>query len=194
MKPILTDICWTLYSSNTTFDFMDATIRDEGYRRLRRWSKNPIVRRLNILLLRLTRHDLIRERALRYLERQYSSKEIEQMAEHFVHEELATRKIKPAWDTIKGREVVLVSGTIPPIARAVAKEIGATKVYAGDIFKQQVQNAYAQYDILTDNLSDIELVRRAEQATIITYGNRKRWQQLLQNKQVTYIDRTAARY
>lgn len=193
MKLILTDICWTLYSSNTTFDFLDATIEDEGYKRLRRWSKNPIVRRLNILLLRLTHRDFVRERALRYL-KVYSEQEIEMRAERFVQEVLSQRKIADVWKVIEGREVVLVSGTIAPIAKAVANETGATAVYANDIFKQQVKGAYEQYDIITDNLSDIELVQNADEAVIVTYGNRDKWEKQLKNKRVKYIDSTTGRY
>lgn len=193
MKPILTDICWTLYSSNTTFDFLDATIEDDGYKRLRRWSKKPIVRRLNILLLRLTHRDFVRERALRYL-KVYSEPEIEMRAERFVQEELSQRKIADAWKVIEGREVVLVSGTIDPIAKAVAKETGATAVYANDIFKQQVKGAYEQYDIITDNLSDIELVQNADEAVIVIYGNRDKWEKQLKNKRVKYIDSKTGRY
>lgn len=193
MRPILTDICWTLYRSNTTFDFLDATITAPGYHRLRRWSRNALIRRLNIVWLRLTGHDAIREKALRYLN-VYSPEQVEVMADRFVREVLSEKKIQASWDTIADREVVLVSGTIPPIARAVARVIGTDKVHAGDIFKRHIRHAYPYYDIITDNLTDIPLVRDAEEATIILYKNQSRWQKALQGKKVHYIEAETERY
>lgn len=193
LTPILTDICWTLYRSNTTFDFLDAVIEADGYRRLRRIARHPIVRLINLLILRLTHRDMIRHWALRYL-RTYSDEQIAELARQFVRQDLSGKKIDAAWEVLRGRRIVLVSGTIPPIAQAVAEEVGAVAVYAGDIHKRKVQSLYDTYDIITDNRSDIALVRRARHATIVTYGNQNWWQNVLGTKEVDYIEGQTERY
>lgn len=176
-RPIVVDICWTLYRSNTSFDFLDHVVQDPGYLRLRRLMRRPIVRKANLLLLHLTHRDLIRAMALRYL-RPWSEDKIHQMAERFVATELETKRIEAVWSLLPERDIILVSGTITPIAEAVGKRLGAKKIYSGDIFKQQALNELSDYDIVTDNLSDKELIRKAHHAYIVTYGNRARWEHL----------------
>ena len=107
--------------------------------------------------------------------------------------------------------IVLVSGTLDIIARTVAHQIGAEAYYATEmIYKDNVFTGkirdllltkssalpqYRDYDIITDNLTDIDLVRKARQATIILYNNRPRWDALLStDANITYIEATRQRY
>lgn len=190
--PIVVDICWTLYRSNTTFDFLDYAVRNPGYLRLRRWMRYPLVRKANLLLLRLLHHDILRARALRYLN-QWSEEEIDQMAERFVSTQLETKRIEKVWDLLHKRDIIIVSGTISPIAEAVGQRLGAKKIYSGDIFKKQALTELTDYDIVTDNLSDKELIQKAHHAYIVTYGNRQRWDRM-QLTNAEYITDEATRY
>jgi len=190
--PIVADICWTLYRSNTTFDFLDYTIQDEGYIRLRRWMKKSMVRWANLLMLKLTHRDLLREKALLYLGK-LSEEEIKKRAEDFVNIELEQKRILPVWEQIAGREVILVSGTIMPIAEAVGMRIGATKIYSNDIFKKAALQELTDYDIVTDNLLDEGLIRKAHHAYIVCYGNQDRWNKT-RLKNIEFITDEANRY
>lgn len=191
-RPILVDICWTLYRSNTTFDFLDHVIQHPGYLRLRHWMHIPLIQKANLLLLNLLHRDLLRTRALRYLN-QWTKEEICQMAEDFVNTQLESKRIEEVWKLLPGRNIIIVSGTIPPIAEAVGRRLGAQKIYSGDIFKREALDELTDFDIVTDNLSDAKLIRKAHQAYIVTYGNQERWKRLhLINTK--YITDEATRY
>lgn len=191
-RPIVVDICWTLYRSNTTFDFLDQVVQDSGYVRLRRWMRHPFIRRINLLLLKLFHHDILRARALRYMN-QWSEEEICQKAEQFVHTQLETKRIEKVWNLLHERDIIIVSGTIRPIAEAVARRLDAKKIYSGDIFKKQALAELTDFDIVTDNLSDKDLIRKAKHAYIVTYGNQDRWKRMhLTN--IEYITNEETRY
>lgn len=173
---ILVDICWTLFYSNTTYDFLH--IRGN---------------RLNSLLFKLFGCDIVRSRAIRRF-RQLPEEEQAARAERFYTDYLVPRKIEPVWQMIQGKPVVLVSHTMDIIAETVARHIGA-KAYHSLPDKQEVLTLYNDYDIITDNLTDIELIRHAKSATVITYNNCERWLKILpRDINVTFIDATERRY
>lgn len=175
-RTILVDICWTLFYSNTTYDFLQ--IRGN---------------RFNSLLYKLFRYDAVRSRAIRRFE-QLPEAEQETRVERFYTDYLEPRKIAPVWALIEGKEVVLVSQTMDLIARTVAMHIGAKAYYATQ-HKEEVLAHYADFDIITDNLSDIELIKHAKHATIITYNNRARWEKNLpKGINVTFIETGREKY
>ncbi len=159
-RTILVDICWTLFYSNTTYDFLH--IRGNKF---------------NSLIYKLFGIDLVRSRAIRSFE-QLPADEQQARAERFYTDYLEPRKISPVWQMIDGRNIVLVSQTMDIIAKTVAKHIGATTYHATQ-HKEEVLSLYRDFDIITDNISDLALIRHARQATIITYNNRSRWEKLL---------------
>ena len=108
-------------------------------------------------------------------------------------------------------DLYIVSGTLDIIAETVARHIGADTFYATEMVygtngftgkfndllltKSSAIPHYNDYDIITDNLTDIELVRKAHKATIIAYNNRNRWAAFLPpDIDVTYIDAREQRY
>lgn len=159
-RDILVDICWTLFYSNTTYDFLQ--IKGNWW---------------NSLAYRFFRKDCVRSRALQQFNR-LSREEQQARAEQFYTNYLAPRKIEEVWQLIEGKEVVLVSQTMDVLAQTVARHIGAKAYYATQT-KEEVLAHYTDFDIITDNLSDIELIKRAKQATIVTYNNLSRWQKIL---------------
>ena len=159
-RTILVDICWTLFYSNTTYDFLH--IRGNKF---------------NSLIYKLFGIDLVRSRAIRTFE-QLPADEQQARAERFYTDYLEPRKISPVWQMIEGRNIVLVSQTMDIIAKTVAKHIGA-RTYHATQHKEEVLSLYTDFDIITDNMSDLPLILHAQQATIITYNNRSRWEKLL---------------
>lgn len=215
-KYILVDVCWTLFYSNTTFDFLDFAIKDIRYRRLRRIGRSWFGRKVNVLLYKLFGYDCLRSRGLQYLKGK-SRSELAAQAEQFYEVYLTPRRIEPVWEEIRNQKsegrsrIVIVSGTLDIIAETVARHIGAEACFATEtlygedgftgkfkdllLTKSSVLPHYEQYDIITDNLTDIDLVRSAHKATIITYNNRNRWTALLPpDQEVTYIDAREQRY
>ncbi len=175
-RPILVDICWTLFYSNTTYDFL----RIRG-------------NRLNSLIFRIFGYDYVRARALRKL-RHCTHERLLEHAEQFYTDYLKQRKIEPVWQLLEGREIVLVSHTMPVIAEVVAQHIGA-KAYHSKQNIHEVLALYNDFDIATDNLTDIELIRHAKSATIITYNNRSRWEKILpRDINITFIDTDRPKY
>ena len=206
----LVDVCWTLFYSNTTFDFLDFVVKDKGYKHLRRIGKSWLGQKTNVLLYKLFRYDLQRSCGLRYLKGK-SRSELEALAEQFYQEYLTSRRIEPVWQLLPKTNIVIVSGTLDIIAETVARHIGADAFYATEMVydandftgkfndllltKSSAIPHYDNYDIITDNLTDSELVRKAHKATIIAYNNRNRWAALLPpDIDVTYIDAREQRY
>ena len=175
-KTILVDICWTLFYSNTTYDLL-------GIR----------ANVLNSLVYRLFGIDLVRRRAVRRFQR-LPIDEQQARVEQFYTSYLEPRKIEEVWEIIEGKDIVLVSQTMGIIAQEVAKHTGA-KAYHTLQHKEELLTRYADFDIITDNTSDIPLILRARHATIITYNNRSRWEHLLPtNLNVTYIETGRNKY
>ncbi|MBQ7530716.1 MAG: haloacid dehalogenase-like hydrolase [Paludibacteraceae bacterium] len=212
----LVDVCWTLFYSNTTFDFLDFAVKDKGYRCLRRIGRSWFGRKINVLLYKLFGYDWLRSRGLRYLKGK-SRSELAAQAEQFYEEYLMPRRIEPVWEEVRsqksdvGSQIVIVSGTLDIIAETVARHLGAEAYYATEMVydansftgkfkdllltKASALPYYEHYDIITDNLTDIDLVRSAHKATIIVYNNKNRWAALLPPEQeVTYIDAREQRY
>lgn len=175
-RPILVDICWTLFYSNTTYDFLH--IRGN---------------RLNSLLYKLFGYDYVRARAIKKLSH-CSHEQMLERAEQFYTDYLESRKIEPVWQMIAGRDIILVSQTMPVIAEVVAKHTGA-KTFHSLQNKQDVLALYTDFDIITDNLTDIELIWHAKSATILTYNNLSRWEKILpKDKNLTFINTGKNRY
>ena len=156
----LVDICWTLFYSNTTYDFLH--IRGNKF---------------NSLIYKLFGIDLVRTRAIRAFNR-LPLAEQQTRVEQFYTDYLLPRKITPVWQMIEGKDIILVSQTMDLIAKTVAEHIGA-KAFHATPNKGEVLTHYADFDIITDNMSDLPLIRRAKKATIITYNNRARWERIL---------------
>ena len=175
-RPLLTDICWTLFYSNTTYDFLGI--------RPNKW---------NSLLYKLFRHDFLRSRAIRQFQ-SFNAEEQLARAERFYTDYLTPRKIAETWNQINGRDIILVSQTMEIIAKVVAEHIGAKQYFATQN-KSEILAHYTDFDIITDNISDLELIRHAHEATIITYNNRSRWKAILpRDINVTFIDTGKDKY
>lgn len=175
-KHILVDICWTLFYSNTTYDFLN--IKGNWW---------------NSLIYKLFGCDVVRNRAIHRFQT-YSREEQVALAEQFYDTYLEPRKIEQVWRLIEGQDIILVSQTMDIIAEVIAKHVGA-KAFHATQNKEEVLTRYTDFDIITDNISDLALIRHAKQATIITYNNRSRWEKILPpNTNVRFIDTGRNKY
>lgn len=175
-RAILVDICWTLFYSNTTYDFL-----------------HICGNKFNSLIYKLFGVDLVRSRAIRAFNR-LPVDEQQAQVEWFYTNYLLPRKIAPVWQMVEGQNIVLVSHTMEIIAKTVAQHIGAKTYYATQ-HKEEVLTRYTDFDIITDNISDLALIRHAKQATIITYNNRSRWEKILPpDTNVRFIDTGRNKY
>lgn len=200
----LTDICWTLFYSNTTFDFLDYMIHTPGYRCIRRIGNSQSGHFLNLLCYKIFRIDLQRTLCIRYL-RGYTRTELADKAEQFYCNFLSGKRIQKVWERLPEQNIVLVSGTLDIIAETVARHMQAEAYYASQLEydqdictgklcndflrrKAELVHTYPHYDVITDNTSDIRLVLHAEQAVIVVYQNKKRWERLTRHyPHITYI-------
>lgn len=206
------DICWTLFYSNTTLDFLDFCLsQDENYSRLKRRFRLPLMRQFNLLLFRLMGRDLFREKAVACLKGK-TREELLTEAERFYQQYLVPRKIDEIWDFLHDTHPVLLSGTLDIIAEVVALHIGAQNYHASPLLfdennrctgrfrdfllqKSSLADMPEVYDYCTDNLTDLPLVRSARRALIVEYHNQQRWQKHLTNKNnITYIHARTDRY
>lgn len=191
-RPLLTDICWTLYRSNTTFDFLDQIIISPHYRHIRRIFSTTIGKHINLLILKLFHFDLQRSLALRYI-RHIDNATLLEKARTFRDTYLEQRKNAEVFDTIQGRKIVLASGTIDVIAKVVAEQLHPIQAFSSRILKNQLLDRFTCFDIITDNTADIALIRKAHRAYIVVYDDLPRWQKLtkgLHNTQFIYVNGT----
>lgn len=209
---ILVDICWTLFYSNTTFDFLDYLLTNKSYHFIKVLFRLPLIKELNILIYKLTGKDIFRNICVKYL-RGYTHKELMHKAESFYNDYLEPRKIEEVWQLLnEDKEIVLVSGTLDIIAETVAQHLHATTYYASQLIynaeeictgkyqdfllnKSTIRESYRHFDIITDNLTDYPLVLQAGHTTIVEYNNQKRWQKRTHNlTNITYIHADRQRY
>lgn len=195
----LIDICGTLFYSNTTFDFLDYYIKDPKYIRLRKKMKNPIFLKTNNIIYRIFKYDYFRSNAISYL-KGIRKDTLKEMAEEFYDSYLSKRKNEKIWNIIASIEeqkipIILISGTISPIAEIVANDMNCLEISSPLEFKNNIctgkikkdnlrnkakalkeKNINPPYSIvITDNIADSKLFKHAKECIIICYGNRKKW-------------------
>lgn len=191
-RPLFTDICWTLYRSNTTFDFLDQIVISPHYRRIRRIFSTTMGKYINLLILKLFHFDLQRSLALRFI-RHIDNAPLLEKARTFRDTYLEQRKNTEVFDTIQGRKIVLASGTIDVLAQVVAEQLHPVQTYSSRVLKNQLLDKFTCFDIITDNTADIALIRKAHRAYIVVYDDLPRWQKLtkdLHNTQFIYVNGT----
>ena len=206
MPPLLLDICWTTYFSNTTFDFVDYVVKRKSYHLAHSVRKTRFGQVCSALLFHLLRRDLMRG---------MSEEEIMQQARLFIDRLDANQRNTNAWDIIlQYSDIRLISTTISPIAYALAdkyhwqvmstnelifsRHIATGKTAAfnpSDKLTSLQLSSLPAFDILTDNTSDLDLILRSHHAYIITYNNLKRWQQLLpDHSNLSFININLSQY
>jgi phosphoserine phosphatase len=183
---IIFDICGTLYDSNTTMDFCE--YRAVGIKKkILKLSKTILAKVINKLSVKFFNFDLIRMLHIRSL-KDLDINTLQKDANDFVEQYLEKKKIDEVHNILKNydkNDVILVSATIEPLAKAIAKKLGnlnyiATSLnYENNICKGTIkedllgnkqkyfQNRKIDF-IITDNKSDLELCKLSKEIVIVT--------------------------
>lgn len=194
-KLLILDICDTLYTSNTTFDFLKFFSRNNKLlSNLLNLRKNIFLRILNKLSLKILKKDLIKILYIYYL-RGKSEKEIKMLTLEF-YEKILQNKFKievlKKLDNYKKEEfeIIIVSGTLDFIADLIAEKLNIDNYFAtkleikNDLFTGKIQkdlllekeiiikkildkNKYEEIHLMTDNITDYNLVKYAKKAIIV---------------------------
>ncbi len=191
-KIVVVDICYTLFKSNTTFDFFKYCILKGKFSFVDRIYFKILLSKLSPFFWmvaineKLFKKDHFKYLAVKLLA-SHDVEMVESWAEDFFHEYLKPRTIGLTMDLIKTyefSEVILISATLKPIAKSIAKNLGidnyiATELgikngkYTGRILKElsgrKLEALYAFKKekvvidvVITDNLSDKNIMATAD--------------------------------
>lgn len=207
---VLVDICGTLYDSNTTFDFLDFSIKNKKYAYFRKLSKSFFWKLFNKISFRLLHIDITRTIAVRFL-KGISTEKLALKMEIFYNERLFLLKQNEVFDIVnkyisEGKRVVLVSATLDFISRKISDEMNIKEFYSttlnyhdgicqGSIKNDLLSNKLKFLKLqgisndlnvsITDNFSDMDLLKASERSIIISKKNNKsRWENTLKNANV----------
>lgn len=207
---VLVDICGTLYDSNTTFDFLDFSIKGNKYILFRKLSKLIFWKFFNKMSFRLLHLDLTRAIAVRFL-KGMSREQLAQKMEIFYNESLSLLKQKEVIgivdkNTSEGKRVILVSATLDFISKKISEVMDIKECYSTTLnYNEGICQGTIKSDLLsnkleflssqgfnenfnvsiTDNFSDLDLLKVSEESIIITKEkNKARWEKTLQKADI----------
>jgi phosphoserine phosphatase len=209
-KIVIVDICDTLYDSNTTFDFLDNYIQSKCYHVFRKIFKTFFGKVINALLWRIFRVDIIRIVAFRFI-KGHDRVALFHAADVFYENHLLKKKNIKIFDIIEKYkkqeyEIIIASATMDIMGEVVARKNGIQQFFTTilkyqdgictgkmllDLLGRKVE-VLRKYGItppfpvvITDNISDIDLIKNAEFSYIVlTTKNRNKWGRLIQKHQI----------
>lgn len=211
---VLCDICWTLYKSNTTFDFLDYYFKSKSYVFTRRISKTILFRVVNKISVCVFDYDLIRAFFVRRLNG-ISKSDLLKMGNEFYNSYLSGKEIYESIDIIsrfkeKGYKIVLASATLDFIAEIIASNLNIPDYFGtnlqydkngickGKIYQDRLGNKErAMRDlynlkhwnvVITDNITDIDIIRKCNRVFILPFNRIERWKSLLKKNDVKNIE------
>lgn len=181
------DICGTLYDSNTTMDFCRYRSKSNLTRIVLFLLSKRFFKLLNKLSIVAFSFDFIRVVNLKTLSG-LTERELDDEAINFVNYFLKDREFNKVHNLLKSDvkdDVILVSATIEPVAKAISQHFGNIKYLAttlaydngkclGKINKDLLGNKHKYFEnkdidlVVTDNKSDIDLCRKAKEIVIIS--------------------------
>ena len=162
---------------------------------------------INAIFMRLFQIDLLRYWALTHL-KGYTKEQLSSMSDIFYKEYLTKRTNKEATEIIErmkreNKELILVSATLDCIAFAVSKNMNIPCVFSSKLaFKNNKCLGRLQHDLLTnklnvlvdnkinppywgiitDNYSDMALIKKSQHVFLIQYSNKKNYWKHLSDK------------
>ena len=207
---VIFDLCGTLYSSNTTFDFLDYFITHKSYKIFRRITRSTVWKLLAKIIMQSFEIDITRKVAVRFLAG-YHIDELKSAAGNFYKQFLYEREIIYTQTLLKeyrntDKRLILASASLDFIVERVAKELEidtfrATKlcydsnqICLGKIKKDLLGKKLAAVKelmsfekginiLITDNWSDKNLLDYMDNSIIISNTKMKeKWQKLNKKK------------
>lgn len=208
MQNKIFDICGTLYESNTTMDFCEFRCESKILKSLLVLSKTLPSKALNKILIKLFDFDMIRNFHI-YSLKNKTTEQLDKDANFFIEEYLEFKKIDKVHKKLEAfpkEDIILVSATINPIAKAISEKLGNLKylsttlqykdgVCLGKISKDLLGKKHKYFYgqaiefIITDNKSDYDLCLMAKEIIIVSKKkNKSFWQsKALQNYQIIEV-------
>ena len=198
MKIAVFDVCGTLYKSNTTFDFLDYFFKvNKKYNRFRKITGNIFLVAGNHYINKIFHVDLIRKCAISFL-KGFSVEEICRVSQKFLTEFLAESQINNVHELMqhyrdKGYKTILMSASLDFIIKEIHAELNTYKYYSTqlevvnerytgkikfdmsskkDLVLKQDYKVIESLAVVTDNISDIQLVKSASNRHIICWKNK----------------------
>lgn len=205
MKNIV-DVCWTMYRSNTTFDFISFVIKKQKKINFKFFLLNFFVTKVFLIVLgRILKKDCYRYFYISLL-KGYHYDALAKYVDQFYQEFLIGRKIEFTFNLLDGfvdkADVILCSASLDIVVEKVANNLGVEYFASHLSFKNNVCLGLLESDLLfskhelfsdveidcviTDNLSDYNLVKKAKNPIILS--NKKNlifWEE--RNIHVNYI-------
>lgn len=197
------DVCGTLYRANTTFDFLEFYWREKNNRRLRLFfylSRTTLGKAAWVILSKIYGQDLFRRLAVRTLFGERVDA-IDDAAQRFVKVVLSSRVRSEVFHILDvqrslGAEIVLLSGSLCPVVRAIAFELkierchcssleekdGILSGYFSDdvrgrkkeIFLKEISNS-VEFVFVTDNKEDLPLLEFSSSPYIVVRRKHKKF-------------------
>lgn len=198
-KKAILDVCGTIYSSNTTFDFFESIASSPLELFIIKIKRCKILMLANSILFKLLKFDFYRRVCVYIFLANKTAEEVEYASIKFYNEFLSHKKINETQAVIKDLsdeyEFIICSASIDPIISVVAENIGCkvyfstllerkNGVYSGGIAQDLLGNKLSvlrendiNYDlVITDNKSDMDIIKNSKSAIIITeMKNLKYW-------------------
>ena len=197
------DVCDTLYTENTTFGFLEYYFFNHRKNLILKMRKLFVVKVLNYITIKLFDYDFVRQIGISML-RGESQENLKSYAEQYVMDRLENKKNNEIHALLsryknENKEIVFLSGSLDFIIEAIAKnlevstwfstKLSITKgVIQGKIEtdllgnKKYIIDTYytnRNYVLVTDNISDFNIAKGAEQSYILSKNrDLKLWQSL----------------
>lgn len=191
-KNVIFDVCWTLFRTSTTFSFIDFSLtRLNRKSHINFFLRCRIVKLFLVLVGKLLGFDLYRH-AYIYLLKGLHKNIIEDLAEKYVEDYLMLRKINQTFELLDYYKsnvefnVLLSSASLDVVIKPLAYKLGinyhasnlgfddfgfCTGLLENDLLgskDKSIYNLKSVYMVVTDNLSDLKLIRKSENYFIIS--------------------------
>lgn len=192
---VLLDLCGTLYTPNTTFDFLNRYIYPDSayYRNVKRIMGNILGKVTNKILFSVFHWDLYRILACRSLKGK-SRESLLQLAEKYYSDVLMTSSLEKVHQLLdiaraNGNRIVMVSASLDFIVEVVARKLDIDEYYSSqlayrdgvcmgnfavDLLGRKVELCSSKNidlkatTVVTDNQSDALLVKGSDEAYIVS--------------------------
>ncbi|EFE3927404.1 hypothetical protein CHZ71_001659 [Escherichia coli] len=192
---VVFDVCGTLYLSNTTFDYVVFVHRKQ--KKYTKLIKCLLLRSLFGKLLHKLRICSLRKHFLKTLEG-YEKSILEELANLFYDEFLIFKEkneVMALLERYKHEKIILMSASVDTVINVIAKKLNVEAVSSKLEFIDNKSTGLLEYNlkgikhlqtnnpvslIVTDNFSDINLIKLADTAVIISKAKDKnKWRVLL---------------
>ncbi|MBJ9903665.1 haloacid dehalogenase-like hydrolase [Acinetobacter bereziniae] len=187
MKEVIFDVCWTMYKSNTTFDFIRFIYRINGIHSFKLNFLNSKIGKMILLLIgKLIGRDIYRELFISLL-KGYQRTDLEIFSKKFYHNFLLEKKIDYTFEIfneIESDKILLCSASLDIVVEKIASELKVkffaseleyeNGVCTGKISKDLLGMKDALFEnkvidlVVTDNLSDLGLVIKSLNSVILS--------------------------